>query len=92
MVRRAGPRLRKANMSSRGRNHTRGTMQAWRGMAAEGYHNGLGHHAKPLPQLLRRNARWRPIVRILARQAGWSFTDGYLWTWYGGARGWELFF
>ncbi len=71
-------------MSSRGRNHTRGTMQAWRGMAAEGFPGDTGvWGTKPRPRLLRRNARWRPIVRLIAKQEDWTFTDGYLWTWYG---------
>lgn len=82
-------------MSSRGRNHTRGTMQAWRGMAAEGYpstKNGRTLSTPRHPRVLRRNARWRPIVRLLAKQAGWSFTDSFLWTWYGGSRGWGMIF
>jgi hypothetical protein len=44
-------------------------MQAWRRMAADEY-----------PSVLRRNSRWRPIARIAAKQAGWTFTDGFLST------------
>jgi len=77
-------------MSSRGKNHTRGTMQAWRGMAAEGYPGrNYGNRSTPRhPRVLRRNSRWRPIVRLLAKQAGWTFTDGFVWTMYGQSRLW----
>ncbi len=72
-------------MSSRGKNHTRGTMQAWRGMAADGY---PGHDSergtRAHPRVLRRNSRWRPIVRLLAKQAGWTFADAYIFTAFGG--------
>jgi len=73
-------------MSSRGSNHTRGTMRAWRGMAAEGYPGkNYGNRSTPAhPRVLRRNARWRPIVRLLAKQAGWTFTEGYVFTAFGG--------
>ncbi len=75
-------------MSSRGKNHTRGTMQAWRGMAAEGYPGKAGTRdvwfTKPHPRVLRRNSRWRPIVRLLAKQAGWSIADEYIYTAFGG--------
>lgn len=57
-------------MSARGRNHTRGTMQAWRQMArADG---------GKVPR------RWRWWVRALAKRNGWTFSDGYLHTLYGG--------
>lgn len=73
-------------MSSRGVNHTRGTMQAWRGMAAEGYPDDEYERTESRPGLMRRNARWRPIVRLLAARAGWTFTAGFLWTMAGGTR------
>lgn len=61
-------------------------MQAWRGMAAEGYPStidGKTRGTRLRPRLLGRNARWRPIVRLLSEQARWTFTDGFLWTRYG---------
>ena len=58
-------------MSSRGRNHTRGTMQAWREMAIdEGYH---------VPK------RWRWYVRYVAEDEGYKFADAWLRTLYGGS-------
>lgn len=69
-------------MSKRSSNHTRGTMTAWRGMAAEGYptmRDGRAVSTRKHPRVLRRNARWRPIVRLLAKQAGWTFADGFYW-------------
>lgn len=74
-------------MSSRGKNHTRGTMQAWRGMAAEGYPctiNGKTRGTPKHPSVLRRNARWRPIARLAAKQAGWTFMDRFAWTYFQG--------
>lgn len=78
-------------MSKRSTNHTRGTMQAWRGMAAEGYPGtiaGKTRSSRPMPQLLGRNSRWRRIAALVAKQQCWTFTDGFVWTYYGGARSW----
>lgn len=55
-------------MSSRSRNHTRGTMRAWKGMAVE-----AGYSFPP-------RARW--AVRAIAKQERWTFTDGFLFTMY----------
>lgn len=63
-------------------------MQAWRGMAADGYPGKDLRFTPPHPHVLRRNSRWRPIVRLLAKQAGWTFTDGFLFTYYGPIREW----
>ncbi len=30
--------------------------------------------------------RWRPIVRLIARQKGWRFADAFLWTRYQGCE------
>ncbi len=70
-------------MSSRGKNHTRGTMQAWREMAAEG-DGGKAYFwgAPKFPRVLQRNSRWRPIVRLLAKERGWTFTDAYFHTYF----------
>lgn len=71
-------------MSSRGRNHTRGTMQAWREMAADGYPASRNpvRATRARTALLHRNARWRPIVRLLAKQNGWRFSDAFFWVVY----------
>jgi hypothetical protein len=58
-------------------------MQAWRVMAAEGNPGDAYFWGAPkFPIVLLRNSRWRPIVRLLAKQRGWTFTDGFLWTFF----------
>lgn len=64
-------------MSKRSSNHSKGTMTGWRGMAAEG--EDADELFQAMPHLLGRNARWRPIVRLIAKERGWTFADAFFW-------------
>lgn len=42
--------------------------------------------AEDRAHVCRPRARWRPIVRLIAAQRGWTFATAFLWTRY---RGWD---